>query len=163
MVVLKAKKDVQSFKINEPSSLQDENQLLKSSLNYLKTELNKFKELPLLAVEVKKQVGKKVLIKVPNGSHFLVNVSGDVSLESGDTALVEQRSLTIVKKLDESKSLDVENFLMIEKPNVSWESLGGLTEQINELREVVELPLLKPQLFKDVGIDPPKGVILYGT
>ena len=51
---------------------------------------------------------------------------------------------------------------IIETPTVSYDDIGGLDSQIQELRETVELPLLKPELFKQVGIDPPKGVLLYG-
>lgn len=44
----------------------------------------------------------------------------------------------------------------------SFSDIGGLTEQIRELREVIELPLTNPELFVRVGIKPPKGVLLYG-
>ena len=47
-------------------------------------------------------------------------------------------------------------------PDISYDDIGGLDEQIQEVRETVELPLLKPDLFKKIGIDPPKGVLLYG-
>ncbi|MQK95519.1 AAA family ATPase, partial [Escherichia coli] len=46
--------------------------------------------------------------------------------------------------------------------NVTYEDIGGLSQQIEEIREAVELPMLKPNLFKEVGIEPPKGVLLYG-
>ena len=51
---------------------------------------------------------------------------------------------------------------IIETPTVSYDDIGGLDGQIQELRETVELPLLKPELFQRVGIEPPKGVLLYG-
>lgn len=163
MTLIKVKREPKSiFKNEQPSSTQDENQLLKSSLSYLKAELNKFKELPLLVSEAKRVVGNKAIIRVPNGSHFFVNVAGDVKVNPGDTVLVEQRSLTVVQKLENFKSLDVEDFVIVEKPNISWSDVGGLDQQINEIREVVELPLLKPDLFKEVGIEPPKGILLYG-
>jgi|SRR3989338_4091349 len=161
--LLKNKKEIRGMPLHEEvPSINEENKLLKSSLNYLKAELNKFKELPLLVCEVKKVLDKKAIIKVPNGSKFYVNISGELDISSGDSVLVEQRSLTIVDKLEKNKSFDVEDFLIIEKPNVSWESLGGLNEQIEEIREVVELPLAKPELFKRIGIEPPKGILLYG-
>ncbi len=163
MNIMKVRKDSKDFYKdvqNDPS--QNETQLLKNSLNYMKAELNKFKELPLLVSEVKKVVGSKVIIKVPNGSNFLVNVSGDIKVVVGDSVLVEQRSLTVVQKLEDSKSFDVESFVIVEKPKVLWEEIGGLEDQIRELREVIELPLLKPELFRNVGIDPPKGVLLHG-
>lgn len=49
-----------------------------------------------------------------------------------------------------------------EKPDVTYEHLGGVKEQLEKLREVVELPLLHPERFVSLGIDPPKGVLLYG-
>lgn len=49
-----------------------------------------------------------------------------------------------------------------EKPDVTYDDVGGCKEQIEKLREVVELPLLKPERFIELGIDPPKGVMLYG-
>jgi len=49
-----------------------------------------------------------------------------------------------------------------EKNKVSYSTVGGLNEQIRELREVIELPLTNPDLFIRVGIKPPKGVLLYG-
>ncbi len=146
------------------STLFDENQLLKASLGYLKTELNKFKELPLLVCDVKRVIdGDKAVIRVPNGNNFLVNIAGNLNLESGDNVVVEQKSLTIIQKMDKSKTFSVENFVIIEKPNLPWENVGGLEDQIREIKEVVELPLINPELFKEVGIDPPKGILLYGV
>jgi hypothetical protein len=49
-----------------------------------------------------------------------------------------------------------------EKPDVTYSDVGGCKEQIEKLREVVELPLLQPERFINLGIDPPKGVLLYG-
>lgn len=48
------------------------------------------------------------------------------------------------------------------KPDVSFEQIGGLDSQIQELREVIELPLTQPELYEAIGISPPKGVLLYG-
>merc|ERR1712186_80292 len=49
-----------------------------------------------------------------------------------------------------------------EKPDVSYNDLGGCKDQIEKIREVVEMPLLHPERFVTLGIDPPKGVLLYG-
>ncbi|HIH25970.1 proteasome-activating nucleotidase [Candidatus Woesearchaeota archaeon] len=162
MGILSKKKEQVLEKDIAPTSIHEENQLLKSSLSYLKTELSKFKELPLLVCEARKVLDNKVMIKVPNGSQFLVNISGNIKVETGDTVLVEQRSLTVVQKLEKSRTFDIEDFVIVEKPNINWSDVGGLEEQINEIKEVVELPLLKPEIFKNIGIEPPKGILLYG-
>lgn len=53
--------------------------------------------------------------------------------------------------------------MSIEDPgSINYNQVGGLGEQVRELREVIELPLINPELFQRVGINPPKGVLLYG-
>jgi len=52
--------------------------------------------------------------------------------------------------------------VLIKKPNVKWKDIGGLKEAKDKLRELVELPLLRPELYKAAGIKPSKGVLLYG-
>ena len=54
------------------------------------------------------------------------------------------------------------NMLSEDPGKVDYSSIGGLSEQIRELRESIELPLMNPELFLRVGIKPPKGVLLYG-
>lgn len=51
---------------------------------------------------------------------------------------------------------------MIQKPDITYNDIGGCKEQLEMLREVVEMPLLHPEKFVSLGIDPPKGVLLYG-
>ena len=85
-----------------------------------------------------------------------------MKVEAGDSALVEQKNLTILKKMPASKSFSVEKFVILDKPTTQWSEIGGLDHQINELKEVIELPLMKPELFEKIGIEPPKGVLLYG-
>ena len=49
-----------------------------------------------------------------------------------------------------------------DKPDVTYNDIGGCKEQLKKLREVVEMPLLNPEKFITLGIDPPKGVLMYG-
>merc|ERR1712194_1008526 len=69
-----------------------------------------------------------------------------------------QIQLPLPPKIDASVSL----MQVEEKPDVTYNDVGGSKEQIDKLREVVELPLLNPERFVDLGIDPPKGALLYG-
>src|SRR3989338_437115 len=116
-----------------------------------------------MVCEVREMLGNLCLIKIPNGNQFLVNISGDCEkLKSGDLILVEQKNLTIIKKIPITRRFNVEKFVIVEKPTITWEEIGGLSQQIVEIKEVVELPLKKPELFKKIGITPPKGVLLYG-
>jgi proteasome regulatory subunit len=56
----------------------------------------------------------------------------------------------------------VEKFVIIEKPNTTWDKIGGLQEQEQEIKEIIELPLKNPKLFEKIGIEPPKGILLHG-
>merc|ERR1719296_574178 len=49
-----------------------------------------------------------------------------------------------------------------ERPDVTYDDIGGCSEELRNLKEVVEMPLLHPEKFADLGIDPPKGVLLWG-
>jgi len=143
--------------------LEEENRLLKETINQLKNDVDRLKTPPLMLCEVKELVGKNAVIKVPNGNHFFVCVSEACEeIRAGDTVLVDQKNLNIIRKFSNTKNFNVESFIIIEKPKTTWKDIGGLDFQINEIQEVVELPLKKPELFEKVGIQPPKGILLYG-
>jgi len=145
------------------AQVEEENRILRETVNQLKNELTKFQKTPLLVCEIKDLQGDKALMRLPNGNEFFVNIAASCEpLTAGDSALVEQKNLTVVKKIPLSKRFTVEQFVIIEKPNISWSSIGGLAEQMTEIKEVIELPLKKPELFKAIGITPPKGILLHG-
>ncbi len=145
------------------SGLEEENKILKESVGTLEKELEKFRRTPLISCEVRELVKGQALIRLPNGNEFLVEVAdGCGKLKAGDQVLAEQKNLTIIKKIPSVKKFDVEKFAIVEKPRLSWKEIGGLQHQEQEIKEVIELPLNKPQLFKKIGIDPPKGILLHG-
>ena len=142
---------------------EEENRILKETINRLKEEVERYKATPLMVCEVKETFPNNVIIRIPNGNQFLVNISSDCEkLKAGDLVLVEQKNLTVIKKMPITRRFNVEKFVIVEKPTVAWEEIGGLDQQIREIIEVVELPLKKPELFKKIGITPPKGLLLYG-
>ena len=145
------------------SQLEMENKILKETISHLKDELSKFQKTPFLVAELKDIAGENALIRLTNGNEFFVDISpGCEKLAPGDSVLVEQKNLTIVKKIPVSKVFNVEKFVIIEKPTVTWDFVGGLSKQMEEIKEVIELPLTKPELFEKVGIQPPKGILLQG-
>ncbi len=142
---------------------EEENRILKETINRLKDEIERFKASPLMVCEMREIFGNTAIIRIPNGNQFLVNISSDCEkLRSGDLVLVEQKNLTVIKNMPITRRFNVEKFVIVEKPSVLWEEIGGLDLQIQEIKEVVELPLKKPELFKKIGITPPKGILLYG-
>ncbi len=146
------------------SYLEEENRILKETVENLKNELNRFKNPPLMVCELKDIFkDKKGIIRIPNGNTFMVNVAADCKdLKIGDFVLCEQKNLTVLEKVQSTKNFDVEKFVIIEKPKIDWKDIGGLEIQAEEIREVIELPIKKPELFKKVGITPPKGILLHG-
>lgn len=145
------------------NGLEEENKFLRETVENLKTEVEKFRQKPLLVCKVKYFHDDSAVIRLPNGNEFLVEMSGQVDdLREGDVVLAEQKNLTIVKKVPSPKQYEVEKFLIVEKPTVKWEDIGGLNKEEELIKEVIELPLKKPELFKKVGITPPKGILLHG-
>lgn len=85
-----------------------------------------------------------------------------VKLKQGTRVALDMTTLTIMRMLPREVDPLVYNMSLEDPGQVSFGGIGGLNEQIRELREVIELPLKNPELFLRVGIKPPKGVLLYG-
>jgi proteasome regulatory subunit len=106
-----------------------------------------------------------MIIKSSTGPKFVVNSSQFINSKdvyAGAKVALNQQSLAVIEVLPTVKDPLVLGMEVISAPEIDYQSIGGLEEQINELKETVELPLLKPELFTRVGIEPPKGVLLYG-
>jgi proteasome regulatory subunit len=147
----------------DSNRLEMENRILKETVSHLQNELNKFRQPALMVCDVIDIIDKNAIVKTPNGNKFFVTISSQCStLQPGDTVLSEQKNLTIIRKIPTNKKFDVEKFVIIEKPTVKWEHIGGLEDEIKEIIEVIELPLKKPGMFKKIGIEPPKGILLHG-
>jgi len=143
---------------------QEETAVLRDMFHKASSELENIRKPSLLVADVVNIIDdNKAIIKLPNGNKFYCYISKDVTeLNAGDSALVEQKSLNILEKISVNDNFDVEKFVIIEKPKENWKDIGGLRAEIEEVKEVIELPLKKPKLFEKVGIKPPKGVLLYG-
>ena len=145
------------------SNLEGENQLLRDTVAQLKCELTKFREPALMVCDVVDIIEGKAIVKTPNGNRFLVNIAtGCEEIRAGDCVVTEQKNLTVLERLPSRKSFNVEQFIIIHSPQTKWREVGGLAEQIDEIKEVIELPLKHPELFRRVGIQPPKGILLHG-
>ncbi len=143
--------------------LEEEAVMLRELFNNVSNELNNLKKPSLLVADVVSVIDDKAIVKLPNGNKFYSYVSQDIKdLLAGDSVLVDQKSLNIVERISLATNLDVEKYVIIEKPKESWKDIGGLKQEIEEIKEVIELPLKKPKLFEEVGIHPPKGILLHG-
>src|SRR3989304_6074341 len=84
-------------------------------------------------------------------------------LMPGARVSLNYQSLAVIGILPSSRDPFVNGMEVIEMPDVSYSDIGGLDEQIREVRETVEMPLTRPEVFERIGIEPPKGVLLYGA
>jgi len=116
--------------------------------------------------EVLKQLDdERFIVKASSGPRYVVGCRNRVDklkLVAGARVALDMTTLTIMRILPREVDPIVFNMSAENPGNVDYSEVGGLSEQIRELREVIELPLTNPELFLRVGIDPPKGVLLYG-
>ncbi|MFD8321573.1 proteasome ATPase [Kitasatospora purpeofusca] len=83
----------------------------------------------------------------------------DITLRTGDALLLEPRSGYVYEVVPKS---EVEELVLEEVPDIDYRQIGGLANQIEQIRDAVELPYLHADLFKEYELRPPKGVLLYG-
>ncbi|CAG5094511.1 Oidioi.mRNA.OKI2018_I69.XSR.g13625.t1.cds [Oikopleura dioica] len=116
--------------------------------------------------EVLKQLtDEKFIVKATNGPRYVVGCRRQVDkneLKAGTRVALDMTTLTIMRYLPREVDPLVYNMSHEDPGNISYSEIGGLGEQVRELREVIELPLNNPELFQRVGISPPKGCLLYG-
>ncbi len=120
------------------------------------------------------EVGEVVMFKelLADGSRALVIANADEervvrlaeplrgdTIRAGDSLLLDSRAGYVYEKVPKS---EVEELVLEEVPDIAYESIGGLSGQIEQIRDAVELPYLHPELFKEHQLKPPKGVLLYG-
>ena len=136
---------------------------------YQKTEddLTALQSVGQIIGDVLKQLDtERFIVKASSGPRYVVGCRQRLNqalLKPGARVALDMTTLTIMRLLP--REVDPTVFHMqtsAEDGGVSFSDIGGLNEQIRELREVIELPLTNPELFKRVGINAPKGVLLYG-
>jgi len=150
---------------SERAKLESHTFLLQKKYVELKREYDRLVQPPLMVGTVVDVLPNyQAIVKNSNGVTFLVNVMSSIydSLKPGQRVALSQQTLAVVSILPDAKDERVKAFEVIERPKVTYKDIGGLDSVIKELREVVELPLKKPEVFKRIGIEPPKGVLLYG-
>ena len=139
---------------------------LQKELKRLKAELERLKAPPLIIGQIKDILSDgRVVVKSSTGPDFIVNISDYVpkeNVEVGARVALNKQTLAVMGVLPPSLDPIVIGAEIIEKPDTTYKDIGGLEPQIIEVREAVEDPLLRPELYKKVGIDPPKGVLLVG-
>jgi proteasome regulatory subunit len=136
---------------DDVDQLQRENEALKTSALYIAT------------VEEVAEDGEVVVKQHGNNQEVLTEVSPRLHdrLEAGDRVAIND-SFAVQTVLDGETDARAQAMQVEAKPDVTYGDIGGLEEQIREVRETVEAPLLEAEQFEEVGIEPPSGVLLHG-
>jgi|TARA_A100001037_G_scaffold85825_1_gene77953 proteasome regulatory subunit len=151
--------------LTEKLFLENEFAQLKKRANRLDEELRNIKTPPLVIGFIQDIVDEQAIVRSSNGTVFLVSINRrlDISqMKPGTRVALNQDTLSVVDILSDSWDPLVSNAEIIDSPSINFESIGGLDEQIKEIREAVELPFENPDAFAEFGIEPPKGVLLTG-
>ncbi|KAF3912187.1 Paraplegin [Orbilia brochopaga] len=139
---------------------------LQKSFDHTEENLKALQSVGQIVGEVLKQIDdERILVKASSGPRYVVGCRSKVDkakLKQGTRVALDMTTLTIMRMLPREVDPLVYNMSLEDPGQVSFAGIGGLNEQIRELREVIELPLKNPELFIRVGIKPPKGVLLYG-
>lgn len=139
---------------------------LERDLEYYKGELAKLLSPPYIEATVLEVLDNgRVLVRSSSGPNLVVDVADTVDrskLRVGAIVALNSRGSTIIDVLPSRSDPMVKPMIVEEKPNVTFADIGGLREQIRELYEIVILPLRNPTLFSEMGVEPPKGVLLHG-
>ncbi|GMM58612.1 proteasome regulatory particle base subunit [Maudiozyma humilis] len=139
---------------------------LEQMYNKTENDIKALQSIGQLIGEVMKELSEeKYIVKASSGPRYIVGVRNSVDrsrLKKGVRVTLDITTLTIMRILPRETDPLVYNMTSFEQGEISFDGIGGLTDQIRELREVIELPLKNPEIFQRVGIKPPKGVLLYG-
>jgi len=131
----------------------------------LKRENSQLKRMPLFVAVVVDifPSGEIYLRQMGNNQEYITTVSEELQPEVKPGCKVAvNNALSIVKVLEETYDARVRVMELEESPDVTFELVGGLSSEIEEVREAVEYPLTKPEVFERIGVEPPKGILLFG-
>ncbi|MCX6686738.1 MAG: proteasome-activating nucleotidase [Methanoregula sp.] len=132
----------------------------------LRRENNQLKRMPLFVAVVVDilETGEVYLRQQGNNQEYITHASEDLLplLKPGAKVAVNN-ALSIVKLIGNVYDSRVRVMELEESPTISYQDIGGLENEIKEVRESVEYPLTKPEIFRRIGVEPPKGILLYGA
>jgi proteasome regulatory subunit len=152
--------------ISERTHIESELRNLKKQAGRLEEEVRHLRAPPLIVGTLQDVLDpERAIVRSSNGTVFQVSLNQRIDpefLKPGTRVALNQDSLSLVEVLHDAWDPIVSGSEMVEKPDVSYDMVAGLDDEILSVREAIELPLTKPKLFVKVGINPPKGVLLVG-
>merc|ERR1712137_204296 len=146
--------------------IKDEQKNLKREILRAQEEVKRIQSVPLVLGQFLEMIDENhAIIGSTTGSNYYVRVLSTLNreeLKPSSSVALHKHSNSIVDILPPESDASIQLLTASEKPDVSYAQIGGLDIQKQEIREAVELPLTHFDLYKQIGIDPPRGVLLYG-
>lgn len=157
--------DLEFLQIQEDYT-KDEMKNLKREMLRAKEEVKRIQSVPLVIGQFVEMLPEDhAIVSSTAGSNYYVKVLSTLDkekLKPNTSVALHKHSHAVVEILPSEADSSIQNMLASEKPDVRYEDIGGMDVQKQEIREAVELPLSHFDLYRQIGIDPPRGVLLYG-
>ena len=162
---IQKEEELKLLKIKE-EYLKNEIELLNNELGRCKEEMNRVKSVPLLMGQFAEAIDKNTaIVSTSAGTNTVVKILSTVDREllvPNTTVALHKHSSAIVDVLPPEADSTIPVVGEEERPDVTYDDIGGMDVQKQEIRECVELPLKQFEKYKAIGIEPPRGVLLYG-
>eukprot|EP00595_Chromulina_sp_UTEXLB2642_P000154 CAMPEP_0196761596 /NCGR_PEP_ID=MMETSP1095-20130614/898_1 /TAXON_ID=96789 ORGANISM="Chromulina nebulosa, Strain UTEXLB2642" /NCGR_SAMPLE_ID=MMETSP1095 /ASSEMBLY_ACC=CAM_ASM_000446 /LENGTH=399 /DNA_ID=CAMNT_0042111375 /DNA_START=60 /DNA_END=1259 /DNA_ORIENTATION=+ len=161
---MKALQRQEEFLDIQEEYIKDEMRNLKRELIRAKEELKRIQSVPLIIGQFNEMIDANYgIVNSTAGSTYFVRILSTLDrelLKPNTSIALHRHSHSVVDILPPESDSSVQ--LVTERPDVTYHDIGGLDIQKQEIREAIELPLTHFELYKQIGIDPPRGVLLYG-
>ncbi|CAG8822784.1 17348_t:CDS:2, partial [Racocetra persica] len=146
--------------------IKDEQKNLKRELIRAQEEVKRIQSVPLVIGQFLEPIDQHTgIVGSTTGSNYVVRILSTIDrelLKPSSSVALHRHSNSLVDVLPPEADSSIAMLGTDEKPDVTYADVGGLDIQKQEIREAVELPLTHFDLYKQIGIDPPRGVLLYG-
>merc|ERR1711934_561362 len=154
------------FLDTQESYVKDETKNLRRELLRAKEEVTRIQSVPLVIGQFHEMVDQHHgIVASTTGSTYYVRILSTINrelLKPNSSVALHRHSNSVVDVLPPEADSSISLLSDAEKPDVTYNDIGGLDIQKQEIREAVELPLTHGDLYRQIGIDPPRGVLLYG-
>eukprot|EP00923_Selenidium_pygospionis_P017509 GHVN01030815.1.p1 GENE.GHVN01030815.1~~GHVN01030815.1.p1 ORF type:complete len:423 (+),score=92.14 GHVN01030815.1:140-1270(+) len=146
--------------------IRSEQKSLKRELLRSKEEVKKIQSVPLVIGQFLEMIEANYgIVSSTAGSSYYVRILSTLNrelLKPSSSVALHRHSHSVVDVLPPEVDSSIQMLQMQEKPDVTYAQIGGMDTQKQEIKEAVELPLICPELYQQIGIDPPTGVLLWG-
>lgn len=146
--------------------IKDEQRNLKKEYLHAQEEVKRIQSVPLVIGQFLEAVDQNTgIVGSTTGSNYYVRILSTIDrelLKPSASVALHKHSNALVDVLPPEADSSISMLQPDEKPDVQYADIGGMDMQKQEIREAVELPLTHFELYKQIGIDPPRGVLMYG-